>query len=101
FAFDRIGLGNFQGEKVHEVDELRIGTTYRAVTGRRDRGGERLLPPVALNLIRSASLASARLPLDGGEANRRGVLFATYPLGSRGPGSLVVTLAPSGPRGDG
>ncbi|MEN0112058.1 MAG: hypothetical protein AAF805_15160, partial [Planctomycetota bacterium] len=47
FAFDRIGLGNFQGEKVHEVDELRIGTTYRAVTGRRDRGGERLLPPVA------------------------------------------------------
>lgn len=35
FAFDRVSLGNFEGSKVHEVDELRIGTDYRAVTGRR------------------------------------------------------------------
>ena len=47
FAFDRIGLGNFEGQKLHEVDEVRIGTTYRAVTGRRDRGGERLETPLA------------------------------------------------------
>lgn len=47
FAFDRIGLGNFEGQKLHEVDEVRIGTTYRAATGRRDRGGERLEAPLA------------------------------------------------------
>lgn len=34
FAFDRVSLGNFEGTKVHEVDELRIGTDFRAVTGR-------------------------------------------------------------------
>ncbi|HEX5471826.1 MAG TPA: FecR domain-containing protein, partial [Lacipirellulaceae bacterium] len=38
FAFDRISLGNFNGTKIHEVDEIRIGTTFRAVTGRRGRG---------------------------------------------------------------
>lgn len=35
FAFDRVSLGNFEGTKVHEVDELRIGTDFGAVTGRR------------------------------------------------------------------
>ena len=40
FAFDRISLGNFNGTKVHEVDEIRVGTTFRAVTGR--RGGDRI-----------------------------------------------------------
>ncbi len=34
FAFDRVSLANFNGAKVHEVDELRIGTDFRAVTGR-------------------------------------------------------------------
>src|SRR5262249_8580857 len=38
FAFDRISLGNFNGTKIHEIDEIRIGTTFRAVTGRRGRG---------------------------------------------------------------
>jgi hypothetical protein len=47
FAFDRISLGNFHGTKVHEVDEIRVGTTFRAVTGRRSRGPDRLVPSVA------------------------------------------------------
>ena len=47
FAFDRISLGNFDNTKEHEVDELRVGTTYRAVTGRRDRGAEMLAPHFA------------------------------------------------------
>jgi hypothetical protein len=47
FAFDRISLGNFHGTKIHEVDEIRIGTTFRAVTGRRGRGPDRLVPHVA------------------------------------------------------
>jgi hypothetical protein len=47
FAFDRISLGNFHGTKVHEVDEIRVGTTFRAVTGRRGRGPDRLMPRVA------------------------------------------------------
>jgi hypothetical protein len=49
FAFDRISLGNFHGTKVHEVDEIRVGTTFRAVTGRRSRGPDRLLPRVAMS----------------------------------------------------
>jgi len=48
FAFDRISLGNFNGTKVHEVDEIRVGTTFRAVTGRRGRGPDRLAPRVAI-----------------------------------------------------
>jgi hypothetical protein len=47
FAFDRISLGNFHGTKIHEGDEVRIGTTFRAVTGRRGRGPDRLVPRVA------------------------------------------------------
>jgi hypothetical protein len=47
FAFDRISLGNFNGTKVHEVDEIRVGTTFRAVTGRRGRGPDRLVPRAA------------------------------------------------------
>jgi hypothetical protein len=49
FAFDRISLGNFHGTKVHEVDEIRVGTTFRAVTGRRSRGPDRLVPSIARN----------------------------------------------------
>lgn len=36
FAFDRISLGNFDGAKIHEIDEIRVGTSYRAVVGQRD-----------------------------------------------------------------
>ncbi len=38
FAFDRISMGNFHGLKLHEVDEIRVGTHFLAVTGR--WGGE-------------------------------------------------------------
>jgi hypothetical protein len=51
FAFDRISLGNFNGTKIHEVDEIRVGTTFRAVTGRRGRGPDRLAPRVAAGAI--------------------------------------------------
>ena len=47
FAFDRMSFGCFDGSKHHEVDEFRIATTYRAATGLRDRGSERLLPVIA------------------------------------------------------
>ena len=50
FAFDRISLGNFHGTKVHEVDEIRVGTTFRAVTGRRSRGPDRLVPSIARSM---------------------------------------------------
>ncbi len=39
FAFDRISMANFDGLKIHEVDEIRVGTHFLAVTGR--WGGER------------------------------------------------------------
>lgn len=37
FAFDRISLGNFDGlkGKTHEIDEIRVGTSFAAVTGQR------------------------------------------------------------------
>jgi hypothetical protein len=35
---------------VHEVDEMRVGTTVRAVTGRRSRGPDRLMPSIARNM---------------------------------------------------
>src|SRR4029077_17353088 len=34
FAFDRISLANFDGKKIQEVDEVRLGTHFLAVTGR-------------------------------------------------------------------
>jgi hypothetical protein len=59
FAFDRISLGNFHGTKVHEVDEIRVGTTFRAVTGRRMRGPDRLIPRVAM--VSGADLLFAQM----------------------------------------
>jgi FecR protein len=37
FAFDRISMGNFDSLKgnTHEVDEIRVGTSFTAVTGQR------------------------------------------------------------------
>jgi hypothetical protein len=37
FAFDRVSLANFEGSKTHEVDEIRVGTSFRAVTVERGR----------------------------------------------------------------
>ena len=63
FAFDRIGLGNFNGAKLHEVDEIRVGTTFLAVTGRRSRGPDRLMRRMAVldssNSPSGAGVASA------------------------------------------
>ena len=39
FAFDRIGIASFHGTKIHEIDEIHVGTHYLAVTGR--WGGKR------------------------------------------------------------
>ena len=38
-AFDRISLANFDSLRgqVHEVDEIRVGTSFMAVTGQRSR----------------------------------------------------------------
>jgi len=69
FAFDRIGFGNFHGTKIHEVDEIRIGTTFRAVTGRRGRGPDRLMPRVAgrESLLESPWSRNVKGELLGGE----------------------------------
>jgi hypothetical protein len=56
FAFDRISLGNFHGTKIHEIDEIRVGTTFRAVTGRRGRGPDRLIPRVAWDRVQGSEV---------------------------------------------
>ena len=65
FAFDRISLGDFNGTKIHEVDEIRVGTAFRAVTGLRGRGPDRLTPRVAAADV-----------LDGGEVASEILRFA-------------------------
>lgn len=47
FAFDRSSLANFDGSKAHEVDELRVGTHFLAVTGRWGYHQGRLRQPIA------------------------------------------------------
>jgi hypothetical protein len=39
FAFDRVSLASFHGSKIHEADEIHVGTHFLAVTGR--WGGKR------------------------------------------------------------
>lgn len=51
FAFDRISFGDFDGAKLHEIDEVRVGTSYRAVTGLRDQGAELIAPIVAADRL--------------------------------------------------
>lgn len=68
FAFDRISMSSFHGTKIHEVDEIRVGTHFLAVTGR--WGGERgrLLPRITYRSTPStqANLASISLALAPG-----------------------------------
>lgn len=71
FAFDRISLGNFNGTKVHEVDEIRVGTTFLAVTGRRSRGPGRLMR-------RMARLEESGAPFGAGVASAES---RRWPLG--------------------
>ena len=62
FAFDRISLANFDGSKIHEVDELRVGTNFLAVTSR--WGGERgrLQRSLTLNTKENGMFASSESP---------------------------------------
>jgi hypothetical protein len=75
FAFDRIGLGNFKGTKVHEVDEIRVGTTFLAVTGRRSRGPDRLMRRMAV-LEESSSPSGAGVASAGESRWPLRLLFA-------------------------
>lgn len=43
FAFDRVSLANFHGEKIHEIDEIRVGTHLSAVTERWGKNRGRLM----------------------------------------------------------
>jgi hypothetical protein len=84
FAFDRISLANFDGTKVHEVDEIRVGTHFLAVTGRWGNNQGRLEREIAANPalhppttqptiaaeLRSAGAAPKRLALTLIRANR-------------------------------
>jgi len=60
FAFDRVSLGNFEGTKLHEIDEIRIGTSYRAVAGQRDLLRDALERRVASVQYRLAPAAAFR-----------------------------------------
>ena len=75
FAFDRVGFANFHGTKVHEIDEIRVGTSFAAVSGRRSRGPDRLLRRVAVwdkgNLPPVADAAAAAGPGLWGPGNSR------------------------------
>ncbi|MCA9235585.1 MAG: FecR domain-containing protein [Planctomycetales bacterium] len=76
FAFDRISLGNFDGTKVHEVDELRVGTHFLAVTGRWGSNPGRLQRRIAFQPLQSPGTAIREgqvvwaVLLDGGAGNR-------------------------------
>jgi len=59
FAFDRVSLGNFHGSKIHEVDEIRVGTHFLAVTGRWGGKRGRLLRRIT-SLTRPASPTEPR-----------------------------------------
>jgi hypothetical protein len=70
FAFDRIGIASFHGAKVHEVDEIHIGTHFLAVTGR--WGGKRglqrmdtvhLLPAGGASPLVARRVFPSRVPL--------------------------------------
>ncbi|MCC6493447.1 MAG: FecR domain-containing protein [Pirellulales bacterium] len=66
FAFDRISLANFDGRKTHEVDEIRVGTHFLAVTGRWGNNQGRLQRQIARRPDRqgmSVQLSVVRCPL--------------------------------------
>lgn len=72
FAFDRISLGNFDGTKVHEVDELRVGTHYLAVTGRWGSNPERLQRRIAFHHPQQFRLVSREGQVALTETTRHG-----------------------------
>jgi FecR protein len=56
FAFDRISLANFEGKKIHEVDEIRVGMSFRAVTVER---GQLEMPLAELDPGRRLRIAAS------------------------------------------
>ena len=60
FAFDRISIASFDGSKTHEVDEVRVGTHFLAVTGRWGNNG-RIQRPIATRV----DAAGCRLAVRG------------------------------------
>ena len=54
FAFDRISLANFDGKKIHEVDEVRVGTHFLSVTGRWGNNQGRLQRQIAAAELEAA-----------------------------------------------
>jgi hypothetical protein len=77
-AFDRISLANFESrrEQVHEVDEIRVGTSFTAVTGH--RSGKELpltdaFSPKSALLQSTAVLLHQIMPSPALEKTRRGM----------------------------
>ena len=62
FAFDRISLGNFGGDKLHEVDGIRVGTHFLAVTGRWGGNRGRMLRQMTCHPHRGRGVETASLP---------------------------------------
>lgn len=62
FSFDRISIANFDGSKTHEIDEIRVGTHFLAVTGRWGSGRGQLFRRLTFqDQQRSTAVASSRL----------------------------------------
>jgi hypothetical protein len=70
FAFDRISIANFDGTKTHEVDEVRVGTHFLAVTGRWGNNQGRLQRQIA-----GGNTAGYRLTAGGWLPEKIGLAF--------------------------
>jgi hypothetical protein len=82
FAFDRISLANFDGSKVHEADEIRVGAHFLAVTGRWGNNQGRLLRQVTAaegSGFRVLGVVS-RAVLGPGNGNRESWAYQTTSL---------------------
>lgn len=95
FAFDRISLGNFDGQKQHEVDELRVGTTFRAVTGQRDRTRDPLGRPfAAIRGVRHPRVGAGEPAPCGISPSDMGAVFAGGGYSGGEPGRGLSLLGP-------
>lgn len=92
FAFDRISLANFDGTKTHEVDEIRVGTHFLAVTGRWGNNQGRLIEQVTFQQGALGSRLSAlgqkgnvrkQVPLWPTAESRQPTAFVSGALGFR------------------
>ena len=84
YAFDRISLGNFNGTKRHEVDEIRVGTDFVAVTGQVDLAPDLLAEsaaPIENPYVMAPTTLSLHSPLIRRESARE-TLLAAHVFGS-------------------